>query len=673
MTSVGRIDFPSQGAIVAAGTVRVLGWAVHRAAPVVAAFVHVVGTETLVAAEAVERPDVSGHFGDPALLGCGYLADVDLAPYAEQDGAELELEMFVLVNQLPGEGTGTPLLERLSSVTVRIGPPTNVPRGSMDAPPAGSTLDRGPVHLHGWATSDAAPVTRVEVIVDGTNVGPARLALPRPDVAHGEQAHLALCGYEHTVDISCVPSDATEVRLGVVAWAVAGAPVTISDRTFALAPPTTAERAAVEPSLPEASRRARVPADSETLDLVVFTHDLGYAGAQLWLDELLRRAGAGRDFPCTVVAIGPGPLAGEMRGRGIEVQVTQPYPHDDAAMYEGRLAEVSAWLAGRSHNAVLVNTFDVFLPADAASALGMPVVWAVHESWPPATIFAHRYPPGGVAPEVQAASLRALRGASALVFPADATRRLYEAAAAPGRTVVCAYGVDLAAIDAYCATTSKRDARRSTGLPDGARVLLVIGLTEPRKAQTLIAEAFSLVARDYPDALLVFVGATASPYAGALRRFLDDAGLAERSRVVPVVEDTHHWYRAADVLLSASDVESLPRSVLEAMCFGLPVAATEIFGLPEVLTDGETGYLFPPRDLAETVGALRRVLGATDAELAGIAAAAREVADDRCDSSGYAADVMVLLDGLRHDPAALPDELLRAAGRRHERPRAPAP
>ena len=63
-----------------------------------------------------------------------------------------------------------------------------------------------------------------------------------------------------------------------------------------------------------------------------------------------------------------------------------------------------------------------------------------------------------------------------------------------------------------------------------------------------------------------------------------------------MVLDTYPWYRAADLLVSASDIESLPRSVLEAMCFRVPVLATSIFGLPELISDGETGFLFEPGD-----------------------------------------------------------------------------
>ena len=69
------------------------------------------------------------------------------------------------------------------------------------------------------------------------------------------------------------------------------------------------------------------------------------------------------------------------------------------------------------------------------------------------------------------------------------------------------------------------------------------------------------------------------------------------NRVVPVVKDTYQWYAVADLFVLPSDLESLPRSVLEAMAFGVPVAAARAFGLPELIDDGRTGYLCEPRDL----------------------------------------------------------------------------
>ncbi len=90
-------------------------------------------------------------------------------------------------------------------------------------------------------------------------------------------------------------------------------------------------------------------------------------------------------------------------------------------------------------------------------------------------------------------------------------------------------------------------------------------------------------------------------------------------------EDVRPAYLAADLLVCASDIESLPRSVLEAMALELPVLGTDVFGVPEVVRDGETGWLCVQRDTGALADTLARALATPPAERARLAAAARAV------------------------------------------------
>ena len=249
-----------------------------------------------------------------------------------------------------------------------------------------------------------------------------------------------------------------------------------------------------------------------------------------------------------------------------------------------------------------------------------------------------------------------LRDTSALVFVAEATRLLYAPLAGPGRSVVIPYGIDTAAVQAFADSTPRDQVRGRFGIPSDRKVAVVMGTTDPRKAQTRLAQAFARVAADHPGWDLVFVGDTGTPYADALKTFVSESGLETRVRRVPVIPDVYPWYRAADLLLSASDIESLPRSVLEAMCFGIPVAATSIFGLPELISDGETGFLFEPGDLDALTAVLHRVFSTPPERMATIGAAAQRLILGAYDSAGYATDIVSLLDRMRHDPGVLPSE-----------------
>jgi glycosyltransferase involved in cell wall biosynthesis len=251
-----------------------------------------------------------------------------------------------------------------------------------------------------------------------------------------------------------------------------------------------------------------------------------------------------------------------------------------------------------------------------------------------------------------------MEAADALVFEAAATRDLYADWAKPGHSVVVPYGVDTREILDYAKLVSPHAARTEVDVRPESWMILVMGTIEQRKAQTRIAQAFARVAGEHPQWELVFVGDTKSEYSQALRRYIRTVGLTDRCRIVPIDSDTYRWYRAADLLLSASDVESLPRSMLEAMCFGVPVVSASVFGVPELLSDGETGFLFEPNDLDALVATLHRVLGLEPSHLTRVGDAGRRHALEHYDSSGYAGHLLRLCQGLLESPGASPEDIL---------------
>lgn len=663
----GFVDQPLDGAAVKRGQVIVSGWHAWAHRPALAIAIALDGETVSVATPGtVRRPDVAAAFAVPGLEKTGWSTTVDLTGWP-RPLARLDLFVWPTCDSAPVS---------LPSVTVRlvddVVPP---PAGALDAPPDEALLERGVVMFAGWAFDPGAPVDRVDIVVDDRPALRARLGLVRDDLLELRGLpHARLAGFEAIVDLGVLPNASDQVRIEVVGHTLGAKPFVIATRTYALAPVESGS----EPDKREAKRQADLrertrqtldrlapgpsPSPGE-LDLLVFAHDLGFGGAQLWLWELLRRSGAGRAFRCTVVAPSPGPFLGALEGLGIAVHVTNGYPVEDLETYEGSVAELAALSCRGGHTAVLVNSFCSFIGADVAARLGLPCAWAIHESYRPALLWSALYSPDRVDPLVRAAATRALGNASALLFVAEATRRLFLSATEPDRALTIPYGVDTAAIDLARADAARAGdvragARRSLDLPPDATVLLLVGAFEVRKAQTTTAEAFARVAEEFPGAMLIFLGASTGPYADALRGYVAGVGLAERCLARPIVEDTSAWYLAADVLVCASDVESLPRTVLEAMCFEVPVLATTVFGLPDLITDGKTGWLFEPRSIAAAEAALRRVLGLSAETRCAVAVAGSAVVHVRHDSAGYVAAVSRLLRGLALDPAARPSDLL---------------
>ncbi len=138
-----------------------------------------------------------------------------------------------------------------------------------------------------------------------------------------------------------------------------------------------------------------------------------------------------------------------------------------------------------------------------------------------------------------------------------------------------------------------------------ARVLSV-GRFVPDKDHATLLRAFALVLRDHPGAELWLVGD--GPGREASRQLAADILPPGKVRFFPGQEDLRPFYQQAGLFVLSSVQEALPNVVLEAMAAGLPVVATRVGGLPELVAPGRTGWLAPPRDPAALAAAISQVL-----------------------------------------------------------------
>lgn len=558
--------------------------------------------------------------------------------------------------------TAAGLVERLDSIPI-ADDPVEEPRldGHIESPAPNAEVRSTVVAVEGWALTQE-PVARVELRVDDRDAGLARpFAAPRPDLAPSAEPTAPLAGFVHTVDLrrhaagdrvriggDVVTRGGRRTSLEPVAVVVSSGP-----REVSVPPHVQALRAQVADAAAAASSVAIPP-----VRLLAVTHQLGLGGGQLYLTELLRRLLVELDISCLVVSPHDGPLRTELEDLGATVHVCGDYPVASPGRYEAALLELAALAREHGSNVAVVNTMGAFIGADLARRLSIPAVWAIHESYPLDEYWLAAYGADGIHPYVKAQAVEALDDAAALVFEADATRREYEPYADGDRLLTVPYGITVADVDQYRADTDRAALRRDAGIPEDATLLLCMGTYEPRKAQGALAVAFAEIADEAPDAVLAFVGDTGGPYADAVHDVVDRLELGGRIRLVPVVADIYAWYLMADALVSASDVESLPRSVLEAMAFEVPELAASVFGLPELIEDGVNGLLCAPRDIDALVAGLRRLLSLDPEERARLGAAAAKVVRERHDASIYAGVYRTLLRGLLDSPTGLPGVLL---------------
>jgi L-malate glycosyltransferase len=134
---------------------------------------------------------------------------------------------------------------------------------------------------------------------------------------------------------------------------------------------------------------------------------------------------------------------------------------------------------------------------------------------------------------------------------------------------------------------------------DAQLTLMHISNFRPLKRTDDVVRIFARV-RESLDVRLVLVGD--GPEYGRTRDLVETLGLADFVRFVGVVDDVVPLLAAADVLLLPSETESFGLVALEAMASGVPVVASDVGGLPEVVEHGVTGFLAPVGDVDTMAG-----------------------------------------------------------------------
>jgi glycosyltransferase involved in cell wall biosynthesis len=188
----------------------------------------------------------------------------------------------------------------------------------------------------------------------------------------------------------------------------------------------------------------------------------------------------------------------------------------------------------------------------------------------------------------------------------------------PDRTVVIPNAVD---VDAYPQAPLERDVPR----------LISVGrLAAPKDWSTLLSALTELEPETFAELVIVGDG----PDRERVEDEVSRSSLSGRVRLLGERDDVTGLLADADVFVLASRSEGLPLSVIEAMAAGVPVVASDVGGLRELVRDAETGVLVRPGDPAALADALRPLLA--DIELRRrLGSAGRERAKASFDLSGF--------------------------------------
>lgn len=141
----------------------------------------------------------------------------------------------------------------------------------------------------------------------------------------------------------------------------------------------------------------------------------------------------------------------------------------------------------------------------------------------------------------------------------------------------------------------KRDSFKRYPLPEKASpVLGNVGMFEERKGQVVLLEAISKLVKDpFPNLHLILVGE--GPDEQMLKNKVREMGLDSNVTFFPFTREPMYVFERIDILvLSSLYKEGLPNVLLEAMSMKVPVVSSKMAGVPEIVKDGETGYMVEP-------------------------------------------------------------------------------
>jgi glycosyltransferase involved in cell wall biosynthesis len=195
------------------------------------------------------------------------------------------------------------------------------------------------------------------------------------------------------------------------------------------------------------------------------------------------------------------------------------------------------------------------------------------------------------------------RQVDCFVCASDAIRHMVIADGVPAAHAVTVHeGIDLA----HVAAAPPVNLHAELWLPHDAPIVGNVAALVAHKGQRHLVDAAAIVVKQVPDARFVIAGE--GELRAALERQIKEKHLEKHVFLAGFRPDILSVHKAFDIFAMSSVTEGLGTSLLDAMACARPIVATTAGGMPEVVADGETGILVPPRDAEAQAAAIVRLL-----------------------------------------------------------------
>ena len=321
-------------------------------------------------------------------------------------------------------------------------------------------------------------------------------------------------------------------------------------------------------------------------------------GAERHLLTLMRLLDRGRFTP-ELLCLCQGPFAGVCREEGVatheivmrhklDLATVAPIRHlireqnIDLVHTHGVRANLVARMAGRAENIPVVTTFHSVLRYDYASATEAMVARVLTR-------------------------LTNNRTDRFIAISGAVKEDLAAMGVAPDRIEVIYNGLDVSLL---APGDSTDEVRKKLGILPDQRVVAMVGRLHAVKGHIFLLQAAQRIVTQHHDVVFLLVGE--GPERGFIEKTIQELGLAGKVIMTGFYPNISELYPVMDILCLPSLMEGMGLVLLEAMYFGVPVVATQVGGIPEVIIDGESGLLVDPGNSRALAMAITWLLDSPD-------------------------------------------------------------
>jgi glycosyltransferase involved in cell wall biosynthesis len=165
----------------------------------------------------------------------------------------------------------------------------------------------------------------------------------------------------------------------------------------------------------------------------------------------------------------------------------------------------------------------------------------------------------------------------------------------PDQVTTIYNGIDLSAFLTIDYAYERNAVRAELGIPRDANILITVAVLRPAKGIQFMIRALPAILASHPNTCYLIVGD--GPHHNTLVQEVEKTGVKKRVIFAGMRKDVPRLLAVSDVFVLPTLTEALPTVLAEAMAARLPIVASRVGGIPEMIANGQNGFLVTPEDL----------------------------------------------------------------------------